>query len=510
MTPLRALVASRLSSLTPDTTSPESQRTRAEQRAEQLGAKVVGYAEDLDVSAFSVPPWDRPSLGWWLSHPERYDLIIARSIDRLARRLRDIVALIDWAGQHDVRLVFLEQDLDLGTPFGRATAQILGAVAELEASMTESRVKGAREHMRSVARWPAGAPIYGYRTCPHPSGRGYALEIDPQTGPVMLDIIGRVIRGDSVAGVTADLNARGVLSPRALTRLRAGQPTTRNGKGKWTGPPLWSQPHLRTLLRNPGLRAIVRDTDGAAVLADDGAPLRYADPPLVDDATWHALQKALDDGAWTAQRGQRQGVAELLHLVVCAECRHPLYRTVRTRYGRTEERYACRSAALKNTGCPGAAINADEARELIEHAWLTEVGDRPLLARRDEPAVDYSAEIAEVEQRLADLEADRYERGLFGGEDGAVRFAAVYGRLSTRLEWLRAQPTREARTWWEDTGWTLREEWEAFAPGEGEPDTRFESLRRRGVRLYVRGKIRDGHVRDRVTWDASEWELGEP
>ncbi|HEY4007589.1 MAG TPA: hypothetical protein VGM60_20740, partial [Pseudonocardia sp.] len=57
--PLRALLAVRLSNLTDETTSPERQRAVTAGHAARQDWTVVTTVEDLDVSASTVPPFDR-------------------------------------------------------------------------------------------------------------------------------------------------------------------------------------------------------------------------------------------------------------------------------------------------------------------------------------------------------------------------------------------------------------------------------------------------------------------
>ncbi|QKV91450.1 hypothetical protein HUT19_06560 [Streptomyces sp. NA02950] len=53
---LEALSAIRLSVRTVETTSPTRQRSANQQSAQALGARIVGEAEDLDVSASKTTP----------------------------------------------------------------------------------------------------------------------------------------------------------------------------------------------------------------------------------------------------------------------------------------------------------------------------------------------------------------------------------------------------------------------------------------------------------------------
>ena len=92
---LRVLLAVRLSSLTDETTSPDRQRTVTVGHAERQGWVVIGTAEDLDVSASTVAPLDRPRLGPWPREPgcHEWDVVVFWPADRAVRSMADMFAL---------------------------------------------------------------------------------------------------------------------------------------------------------------------------------------------------------------------------------------------------------------------------------------------------------------------------------------------------------------------------------------------------------------------------------
>jgi hypothetical protein len=65
---VRAVIVVRLSRVTDATTSPERQLKTCRDLCRQRGYEVMGIAEDLDVSAGSTSPFDRPQLGDWLTN----------------------------------------------------------------------------------------------------------------------------------------------------------------------------------------------------------------------------------------------------------------------------------------------------------------------------------------------------------------------------------------------------------------------------------------------------------
>lgn len=105
---VRALAAIRLSANHDHTTSPGRQRDANEAAADALGLNIVGWAEDLNVSASKVGPFDRPQLGDWLRRPHEFDAIVWWRLDRAVRSMADMAELARWAKQHRKRLIFAE------------------------------------------------------------------------------------------------------------------------------------------------------------------------------------------------------------------------------------------------------------------------------------------------------------------------------------------------------------------------------------------------------------------
>ena len=85
----------------------------------------------------------------------------------------------------------------------------------------------------------------------------------------------------------------------------------------------------------------------------------------------------------------------------------------------------------------------------------------------DEPNTVDDGMVEQVEMALADLRADRYERGLFRGDSGAAQYVEIAERLEARLAKLteaRESGTGEVR--WIKTGQTFAEAWGSASEDE--------------------------------------------
>lgn len=78
-----------------------------------------------------------------------FDIVLAWSIDRLGRSLRDLLSLLDELREKRVDLYLHQQKLDTSTLSGKALFQMLGVFAEFERGMIRERVKAGIERARA-------------------------------------------------------------------------------------------------------------------------------------------------------------------------------------------------------------------------------------------------------------------------------------------------------------------------------------------------------------------------
>jgi DNA invertase Pin-like site-specific DNA recombinase len=70
-----------------------------------------------------------------------FDVVMAWSVDRLGRSLKDLIAFLGELHATGVDLFLRQQGLDTSTPAGKAMFQMMGVFAEFERSMIQERVR---------------------------------------------------------------------------------------------------------------------------------------------------------------------------------------------------------------------------------------------------------------------------------------------------------------------------------------------------------------------------------
>ncbi|SBW11260.1 Resolvase domain containing protein [uncultured Alphaproteobacteria bacterium] len=139
----------------------ENQRLELQAVAERSGWEVVEVYEDAGVSGAKGreerPAFDRLSKD---ATRRRFDVVMAWSVDRLGRRLQDLVGFLTEVHALGVDLFLHQQGIDTTTPAGKAMFQMLGVFAEFERSMIQERVKAGLARARSQGK-ALGRPAIG-------------------------------------------------------------------------------------------------------------------------------------------------------------------------------------------------------------------------------------------------------------------------------------------------------------------------------------------------------------
>lgn len=85
----------------------------------------------------------RPKLAELVERLEKGDMLIIGSLDRLGRRMVEVISLVELLTNRGVLLRSVREGIDYGTVSGKLIFQVLASVAELERSLISERTKSA-------------------------------------------------------------------------------------------------------------------------------------------------------------------------------------------------------------------------------------------------------------------------------------------------------------------------------------------------------------------------------
>jgi site-specific DNA recombinase len=449
----RDLGVIRLSSYHDESTSPLRQRNMITAKSASTGGEMVGWAEDIGVSALKVSPFKRKALAPWLSAPETFDRILVWRLDRIVRKASDLTELLDWIQKHDKTLISTTEHFDTSTPMGRAMIVLAGVFAELEASIAQERIKNAKAHLRRVGRWHGGSIPYGYMPAPDPESGGRLLVVDPESAPTVKEIFRRVIAGERPGTIAHDLNERGIPS----SKTRADQLMGRKERDL----KYWSASSVAHIVRSPSRLGYAVE-EGEPVLTPEGAPVQRAEP-LVTVTEWQAAISRLNVKEDRAPL--RKDANPFLGVLKCARCGGNLTRQ-RGAKATHADYYRCIAAQTRRLG-PGmctfrATSNAAWVEAALSDAVLHHIGDLPVMIREFDPGNDASQELEETRVGLSVLARTVTT---LKTEAALSFFAEQVAAMERRIAVLEAIPTRRAGWTYKETGTTYRDRWLADESG---------------------------------------------
>lgn len=379
-----------------------------------------GLYEERSVSGAKVPFAERPQGSRLLADLRAGDRVLITRIDRAARNVRDLLGLIERIEAAGASIVFVDQNIDTAGPMGRFLLTLLGAVAELEAAIVAERVRESRESFRAEGRFGGGPVPFGFRTVPHPTGRGLVLR-------PFRDEAG-LLTGDSVLARELVERVLGGESQRTLARLAGlGEP----GFSRW--------------LRNPLLAGIKPGTAGEV----------EPDAAILSLVQWARLTEHLDrPKAWTRSD-------DLAAAFVCGLCGSRLYLGPNKRYPESAV-YRC-SRRLHADGDPSVAVVRRNAEAHVEREFLARFGRLPVVeevvvsssAERDEAIARARLDLDAIRVAQDDAETDEEEEALFS------RYRAAKRALRDAEALPVGRVTREVAT-----GQTFGEAWVAASTAE--------------------------------------------
>jgi site-specific DNA recombinase len=220
---------------------------------------------DNDLSAFRTQV-RRPAFERMLHDLQAgvLDGLVVYDLDRLARQPADLERLLTiFDSRPGLRFATVQGDLDLMSSDGRTMARVLIAFAN-KSSMDTSR-RNARKHLELAQ---AGEPVGGTRPF------GWRLDkrtLEPTEAAALQKAAVDVINGAALHTVTARWNEQGLMTPR-------GNP--------------WEKTILKRVLLSPRL-AGWRVHRGVVAVSPEGAPVRGAWTPILEDTTWEAVRAVL-------------------------------------------------------------------------------------------------------------------------------------------------------------------------------------------------------------------------
>lgn len=245
----------------------------------------------FDDGGLSGGTLERPALQRLLAEVEagRVGMIVVYKIDRLTRSLADFARLVEQLERKGCSFVSVTQAFNTSSSMGRLTLNVLLSFAQFEREVTAERIRDKVAASKRKGLWMGGSLPLGYDPPKDPL-KARVLEINPDEAKTVQALFALYLREGTLQATCGAALAMG-LSPRtadysAEARAAANPPAP------------FSYGQLHYLLTNPVYRGLIRHK----ALVHPG---QHA--PIIDAATWEAVQAKLQDGA--ARKRQRRAAS---------------------------------------------------------------------------------------------------------------------------------------------------------------------------------------------------------
>lgn len=300
-------------------------------------------------------------------------------------------------------------ELDFASATGRMIANVISEFDSYESDLKAERVAAASDQRAREGR-ANGAVPYGYRKVA--GAKEGVLEPDPVEGPEVVAMVEAVIAGRSLREICADLNRRGVPTPRQSS--------------------LWRPSTVVKTIRRPAIAGL-RQHRGEVI----GKAQWTA---LVKKARWEKACSMLADPERKTNTGNESERKHLLSYSVgsCGVCGSVLRVVTRQgKYGKPQTLYTCEAK-----GCTGR--NRDNVDALVRDVVLAYL-DSPKAAEATRTKArrgrrDPEADPVVLRARL-DEAADAYAEGLI--DMGMLR--KIRDQITPRLAALEAEKPEPSR-----------------------------------------------------------------
>jgi site-specific DNA recombinase len=450
----RCLVAvRRLSRKTDKTSSPQRQGNQDLKAAADAGGHIIAWADDWEVSG-ATDPMTRKGLGPWLrGEMGPYDGIVAPTVDRVGRNVRDTLNTQTMlTGQGRVIVTADHAAVwNFSDPNQENEWLVKAWGSQMELRAIQKRNRDETERARDNGE-PRQRPSYGYMYVRlTPMGKVDHVEIDPVAAEIVREVARRIL-ADETGKVTcateaARLNREGTPSPADRRCQLYGRPVK--------GTP-WSGNALKHVLTSEAALGYLMHERRPVM--DGGRPVRIAEP-LWDRPAHDALVKATA-GKRDGSRAQK-GVSLLSGVAFCGNCGARLYVTGRRAgsfaYGCTARVRGIQASAHCK---PAPTIGITALDALVGEWFLARYGAGDVMRKVYDPGTGHAAQIAELEANRKRLRDDR-NAGLYDSPDDAEWYRTQYKRIGDEIKALRALPERKPGMRTVSTGRTIAQEWES-------------------------------------------------
>lgn len=122
---------------------------------------------------------------------ENFDVLVVWEFSRISRNAREFISIMEELKTHNIELVCIQQQIDTSTITGKAVANLIAVISELERDTVSMRVKDRMLQLIKSGRYVSTVP-FGYRY-----NDNKLLVIKEDEAYIVKDVFSRFLKGES-------------------------------------------------------------------------------------------------------------------------------------------------------------------------------------------------------------------------------------------------------------------------------------------------------------------------
>ena len=409
----------------------DEQNIKIREYCEREGHEIYNLYEDRGISGKNIT--NRPGIKQLLEDAtnNKFDLVIVWKLNRISRKLLDILNIVDLLNKHNIAFRSLTESFETETPSGKLQLNIMGAIGEFERETIAENVKLGLVARARDGRW-CGGVVLGYDLVELPNQgkkrKNTILKINEVEANTVRRIFDLYSQGHGYKAVVNRINNEGRKTKRnssfAVSTVKdILQNPVYIGKIRYNVRQDWSKKRRNNINANPILSNGIHE-------------------PIIDIETWNKVQVILKERSKKHNKiyDSEFPLTGILRCPVCGAGMTINRSTSKRKDGtrRINEYYSCGNWKNKGTAvCNSNSIRVEIADEYVLNKIMELINDESILRKvidniNKNKSTKLKPTLEQLEQINKEIEklTDRKNKNIELFEDGILD----KNELSTRVK----------------------------------------------------------------------------
>ncbi|HBH1433087.1 TPA: recombinase family protein [Clostridioides difficile] len=353
----------------------DSQYQNIKEYCEREGHEIYKLYEDRGISGKNIS--NRPGIKQLLEDAKnnKFDLVLSWKLNRLSRKLLDILNIVEFLDKHNVAFRSLTESFETETPSGKLQLNIMGAIGEFERETIADNVRMSLIAKSKEGLW-CGGVVLGYDTVEIPNEgkkrKNTKLQINEKEASTVRRIFELYSQGYGYKAVVNRINKEGYKTKRnnefaVATVKEILKNPIYIGKIRYNVRQDWSKKRRNNINQNP--------------IISDGQH-----EPIIDMETWNKVQVILKERSKKHNKiyDSEFPLTGILKCPVCGAGMTISRSTSKRKDGTKKvlEYYSCGNWKNKGTAvCRSNSIRVEVADEYVLNKIMTVINNKSILKR---------------------------------------------------------------------------------------------------------------------------------